>query len=934
MPNSADSSGKDTSSFVRKLSTRLQILYYWSGICLRLERLFLFSWQAVLLAILYICLALVDAPLHLSPSLWQMISLGFLVAVAERLWRHRSYLQPPTEANILHRMEQGAHRPHTPLQTLADTLSNTDDPVTKALWQEHQRRQMAQLSDIHATGLRSVLLEKDPLGLRFMVLVLFAVLLIAQAGTWRTQIDFALQNALPSFSASPSELNIDVWVDPPKYTGIATQHFMTQGIAKVPTDQEIVLPEGSVLHIRIGDSFWTPKIHANGTSYAARQDEEDTGYSLELPLITQNQHQKPEKMILGISRFLQWDAKWNIVLVPDQVPQIDFSSLDQSATPDTIEADDEDSITILFGTGDPSEEAEETDPSTSAADEDAIKTESGSEASLKVGYKITDDYGVETLQAKLELDFASPFFPYFRTSPEQTLTLPTPSFDEETHQILYQGALEQLLGAHPWAGFPVKLTLIATDAHGNIGRSETRALTLPKQKFSNPVAAQLQQIRERLFLDPVPAAPRVRPELRALAARPWLYQKDTGSFLGLYTTYLRLDRHPTEITYKEVPLGLWDLMEHIESTGLNKAYENMLQAQQDLMNALNNPNSSDEEIAALTDALEKAMQNYLQQLQRKYEQMLADGQITPPTAEQLQNQPRLNLKDLMEQLRNFSENGARDKAEQLLSDMQRMMKNARPQNIDPRAYERAQQAQKAIEDLQALIQKQEQLLDDTTKEHQKTNPPPSPEEQNTPQQQQTATPENAETPQPPSDTKDLEEGLSSPLVPSEKQAEADGTTPDTAEDLQNRQSDLTDNLSELSERFQQMLDQQASENLNTAENYMAESENALAYSELEGAIESQKKALEYLQQGLQENVQRMIEQAQGSTGGLYFQGQNQQNNGHEDPFGKSRDNDIKVPDGEEKRSREILRELRKRSGERERPEIEHDYIDRLLENFN
>jgi hypothetical protein len=44
--------------------------------------------------------------------------------------------------------------------------------------------------------------------------------------------------------------------------------------------------------------------------------------------------------------------------------------------------------------------------------------------------------------------------------------------------------------------------------------------------------------------------------------------------------------------------------------------------------------------------------------------------------------------------------------------------------------------------------------------------------------------------------------------------------------------------------------------------------------------------------------------------------------------------DVKIPSEQElQRAREILNELRRRAGERERPEIEREYIERLLERF-
>ena len=53
-----------------------------------------------------------------------------------------------------------------------------------------------------------------------------------------------------------------------------------------------------------------------------------------------------------------------------------------------------------------------------------------------------------------------------------------------------------------------------------------------------------------------------------------------------------------------------------------------------------------------------------------------------------------------------------------------------------------------------------------------------------------------------------------------------------------------------------------------------------------------------------------------------------------DGLGPLDQNNVKVPtEGERKKARDILRELRKRSGEAERPKPERDYIDRLLRRF-
>ena len=63
--------------------------------------------------------------------------------------------------------------------------------------------------------------------------------------------------------------------------------------------------------------------------------------------------------------------------------------------------------------------------------------------------------------------------------------------------------------------------------------------------------------------------------------------------------------------------------------------------------------------------------------------------------------------------------------------------------------------------------------------------------------------------------------------------------------------------------------------------------------------------------------------------------------GERDPLGRPLtnggaydQNDVKIPDNNTmQRARDILDELRRRAGERDRPQIELDYIDRLLQRF-
>ena len=67
----------------------------------------------------------------------------------------------------------------------------------------------------------------------------------------------------------------------------------------------------------------------------------------------------------------------------------------------------------------------------------------------------------------------------------------------------------------------------------------------------------------------------------------------------------------------------------------------------------------------------------------------------------------------------------------------------------------------------------------------------------------------------------------------------------------------------------------------------------------------------------------------------------QQSNRGRDPlgrplpgFGRADTNDVRIPENSDlQRAREILDELRRRAGEFNRPQLELDYIDRLLRRF-
>src|SRR5690606_31503010 len=110
--------------------------------------------------------------------------------------------------------------------------------------------------------------------------------------------------------------------------------------------------------------------------------------------------------------------------------------------------------------------------------------------SLKLSYKVSDDYGVASARAKIvrlpEQKFdpatawarpealSGPRLPMQRP-PELDLRLPRANAKEG------DGVTHLELGSHPWAGTRVTMTLEVTDVAGQVGRSEPIEMTLPQR---------------------------------------------------------------------------------------------------------------------------------------------------------------------------------------------------------------------------------------------------------------------------------------------------------------------------------------------------------------------------------------------------------------------------------------------------------------------
>ncbi|MBR0810231.1 MULTISPECIES: DUF4175 family protein [Bradyrhizobium] len=131
--------------------------------------------------------------------------------------------------------------------------------------------------------------------------------------------------------------------------------------------------------------------------------------------------------------------------------------------------------------------------------------------------------------------------------------------------------------------------------------------------------------------------------------------------------------------------------------------------------------------------------------------------------------------------------------------------------------------------------------------------------------------------------------------------------------------------------------------LDTADGAMGDAGSKLGDGNADGAVDSQGKALDAMRKGAQKMAEAMQQgDGDGQGDGPGNRAGRQQSGGNQtDPLGRplqgrdlSDDYSVKIPgEIDAQRVRRILEELRRRLGDSSRPQIELDYIERLLKDF-
>ncbi|WP_051431726.1 TIGR02302 family protein [Rhodovibrio salinarum] len=852
------------------------------------ERIWPQVWPATALLALFLAAGLTGALPALGFWLHSLALLAFAVGFVWLLLRGLRRIRLPNTDEARRRLERDSGFTHRPLAGLDDQLATGgEDPATAALWQAHLHRLRATIRRLRVKPPHGSLAKVDPVGLRAVPVLLLVVGLVVAGANAPERLARATLPAYPTADVPAPQ--VDVWIDPPAYTGQAPRYLAPAGEDKAA---RVNLPDGSRLLAQVSGGTGEPVLEL-GDRTVPLERAAAGAWKTEIELST------AAGPALAIRQDEETLASWQLSMTPDAAPRVRFKEPPQGS------------------------------------DRNA----------LKVAYRATDDYGVERVRLRLTRPADDPADSSgdAETSAD---TADDPGSEQTPEAIAIDlplaggepGTVENTsyhdLTAHPWAGTQVQATLLAEDARGQQASSEAVQVTLPQRTFTHPVARRLVELRRQLTLNPDKRYPVIR-ELNGIGQRPRLFNGDVVVSLAIRTAERRLIYDDTDRAVAEVQEVLWETALRLEEGDLSIAERDLRRAQQALEEALNDPEATQEELNRLMDELQQAMDRFLQAMTEKMQRQLEQGvqpQQIPENAQILNSQ---DLRNMVERMREMTETGARDAAKQMLSQLQNMLENLRnAQPMTGQQSQQAQQAQEMMENMRALAERQRELLDQSFRMQQ---------QQGQPGQQQGQGQQGMRMPGDPG-----QQGMQGPQGQQGHQGQMNqgqlGQGRQDGPGAAARQEALRRSLGRMMRDLANQLGEIPGP-LGRAEQEMRDAARALQQGQPGQATGPQQNALDQLQQGMQA-MQQAMQQQQGNQPGqgtAPAMGQRGLAPGQQqDPLGRNREDggrassneDVQIPEETQlQRSREILDELRQRSGDRSRPEFERNYIDRLLNRF-
>ncbi|MFM1814852.1 MAG: hypothetical protein RLZ98_1547 [Pseudomonadota bacterium] len=830
------------------------------------ERLWPRLWALLGLAIVFLIVSLLgiwqELPRNVHLGLlaaFAVTGIASLVAILRVRW--------PSRDQALRRLELRSRVPHRPASSYEDTLTlNSEDPATKALWQAHKRRLAEQISALRVDAPEPRTDKVDPFAFRAALMLGAIVLLVVVGDGVRDRLMSAFRFGTVGL---PADVRLDAWLTPPPYTGkppVLLADGARNGINPAFADgKPVVVPANSLLIAR-SSGAGARQLSLEVARPDGQQEVVEGKSASSDGQVSEVRHTLKASTTVRILDGRSEVARWVFDVTPDSPPRIELLK----------------------------------DP------EVAVR------GGMKLTYKVEDDYGVASAEARFEPLPEDPGDPRTAWARSDDLKGVRPPLDRPPTFALRlpskrgkspEATTYNDMNSHHWGGRRVRMTLIARDHAGNEGRSRSIDMLFPERRFLNPLARSVVELRRVLATD-ARQSDYVRRGIDAVTHEPQGFIADTGVYLGLRSVYHRLAEVRTRSSVRSSIDHLWHIAIRLEDgRNLSDAARRLRDIQRELAKALRE-GASDQEIQRLMKELRQALNQYMEQLQRQAQNQPMQ---VPPDFTPGQSMSQRDLDRMLRDLENMARNGSREMAQQMLDQLRNLLDQLQAGRMTPGQQGQGQAGRQMMQMLDKfgnIIGQQQRLLDDTFERRRQDGQGQNQQGQDGQGQQ-----------------------------PGQQGQQGRGMSPG---ELGNRQRSLRDQLDEL-RRGLQKFGQRAPGQLDGAGEAMENAERALRDGDLETATREQGRALEQLRQGAQQMARQMLRRAPSRFG----MGPGRGADTPRDPLGRPQRSEgpdlgssVRIPDEiDTQRAREILEELRRRAGEQNRPMLELDYIERLLERF-
>ena len=828
----------------------------------------------VLLALAALMLGLQDiVPVEVVWGAGALVALGLLGSLYHAARRFRI----PSRGAAMARLD--ASLPGRPIQALLDEAAiGGGDDASLAVWRAHKRRMAAQAAQAKPVPADLRVSSRDPYALRYVAVLAFVVALLF-GSVWRVG---SVAGMAPGGTGLANGPVWEGWAEPPRYTGRPTLYLNDQ------TGESPELPQGTLITLRFYGEVGALSLSETVSGRSAEQTEAGAAApAQDFTVIAPG----------NIAIEGPGGRSWNVAVRADEPPEVQ-----------------------ILGA-----------PEVAALGE------------MRLPFAAKDDYGVEAGEARIALDLASVTRRYglaLDPEPREAIVVPLPT-PIAGDRVAFEENLIEDFSKHPWANLPVTLRLAVLDAAEQQAETPPKVIILPGRRFFNPAAAAMIEMRRDLLWSRA-NAPRMAQVLRAVS-----YQG--ADVLRGETVALRVKRLIERLELRarygiddelqeELAEDLWGLAIELEEGVLADALERLRRAQERLQEAIRN-GASDEEIAELMDELRRATEEYLRQLQRQQAQegeQNQDGDRQEQQGDSMQ-MTQEDLKQMMDRIQELMEQGRMAEAAEALRQLQEMMENMR---VTQGQQGEGQQSpgQQAMDGLAETLRDQQGLSDQAFRDLQEQFNPGAQAGES-----QSNEGRNGGEGRGQSHEGQRGQGQGSGSEQSDGRQGQGSENANPEQSLADRQQALRDEL----RRQQGRLPGQGSpegeaarDALDRAGRAMDRAEDSLRNRDLAEAIDNQAQAMEALREGMRALGEAMAQEQQNRQPG---QGtaESDRRADNRDPLGRdnstnganSGDGPLALGQNDAGRARELLDEIRRRSGETARPEVERDYLNRLLDRF-